>query len=286
MPLPNFHHDRWPHPGPGNTQNPSVWMNSSVQTPRQQPSQLQHRHSSRAMNGHSAHPQTPPSAVRLRTGSNYDPYAAEAEHGPYFDNDLSGSATLPAAQQVGRDNGPAESDEYTYTRRDGLVPSVERHWVRPAPPHDGTTAQLRGRIEMLQQRIGAVGRSREQEQRPGWDVSGPESTLPSAHQGVRWAYLAENRPGFWETGYGLHASRQERPERSGRPNASHYAGNVHANAMSRARTGVPPPVAVPPPESVPPAPMTGHKVYVLDCKSCGTFLSNRGMKVRCVSCRV
>lgn len=138
---------------------------------------------------------------------------------------------------------------------------------------------------MLQQRIGAVERSREQEQRPDWEMSGPESTLPSAHQGVRWAYLAENRPGFWETGYGPRGGRQERSERPGRSSAGHYEGNIHANAMARARAGIPP-VVVPPSESVPPAPMTGHKVYVLDCKSCGTFLSNRGMKVRCVSCRV
>lgn len=33
----------------------------------------------------------------------------------------------------------------------------------------------------------------------------------------------------------------------------------------------------PPPATVPPAPM--HKVWILDCKSCGTFLTNRGMKV-------
>lgn len=139
---------------------------------------------------------------------------------------------------------------------------------------------------MLQQRIGAVERSREQEQRPDWDASGPESTLPPAHQGVRWAYLAENRPGFWETGYGPHGGRQERPERSGRPTASRHGVNMHPGSMSMARASIPPPVVVPPPESAPSAPMTGHKVYVLDCKSCCTFLSNRGMKVRHVSCRI
>lgn len=33
----------------------------------------------------------------------------------------------------------------------------------------------------------------------------------------------------------------------------------------------------PPPASAPPTPV--HKVWILDCKSCGTFLTNRGMKV-------
>ncbi|TFY63728.1 hypothetical protein EVJ58_g3095 [Rhodofomes roseus] len=33
----------------------------------------------------------------------------------------------------------------------------------------------------------------------------------------------------------------------------------------------------PPPATAPPAPV--HKVWILDCKSCGTFLTNRGMKV-------
>ncbi|KAH9832321.1 FAM72 protein-domain-containing protein [Rhodofomes roseus] len=32
----------------------------------------------------------------------------------------------------------------------------------------------------------------------------------------------------------------------------------------------------PPPATAPPAPV--HKVWILDCKSCGTFLTNRGMK--------
>lgn len=33
---------------------------------------------------------------------------------------------------------------------------------------------------------------------------------------------------------------------------------------------------------LPPPPNIAHKVWILDCKSCGTFLTNRGMKV-CVS---
>jgi hypothetical protein len=33
-----------------------------------------------------------------------------------------------------------------------------------------------------------------------------------------------------------------------------------------------------PPQSVPPS-QPVHKVWILDCKSCGTFLTNRGMKV-------
>lgn len=31
--------------------------------------------------------------------------------------------------------------------------------------------------------------------------------------------------------------------------------------------------------SPPPPPPIAHKVWILDCKSCGTFLTNRGMKV-------
>ncbi|KZT65920.1 hypothetical protein DAEQUDRAFT_489299 [Daedalea quercina L-15889] len=38
----------------------------------------------------------------------------------------------------------------------------------------------------------------------------------------------------------------------------------------------PPPPPPPPPAAAPPAPV--HKVWILDCKSCGTFLTNRGMK--------
>lgn len=30
----------------------------------------------------------------------------------------------------------------------------------------------------------------------------------------------------------------------------------------------------------PPPPQVAHKVWILDCKSCGSFLTNRGMKVR------
>ncbi len=30
----------------------------------------------------------------------------------------------------------------------------------------------------------------------------------------------------------------------------------------------------------PPPPPIAHKVWILDCKSCGSFLTNRGMKVR------
>jgi hypothetical protein len=35
------------------------------------------------------------------------------------------------------------------------------------------------------------------------------------------------------------------------------------------------------PYTPPPPPQIAHKVWILDCKSCGTFLTNRGMKVRC-----
>lgn len=40
----------------------------------------------------------------------------------------------------------------------------------------------------------------------------------------------------------------------------------------------------PPPPSVPPPPPPPHMVWILDCRNCGTFLSNRGMKV-CRSAR-
>jgi len=40
----------------------------------------------------------------------------------------------------------------------------------------------------------------------------------------------------------------------------------------------PPNWFVPPPQ-IPTPPEIIHKVWILDCKSCGTFLTNRGMKV-------
>lgn len=35
-----------------------------------------------------------------------------------------------------------------------------------------------------------------------------------------------------------------------------------------------------PPPPPPPPPPIAHKVWILDCKACNTFLTNRGMKVR------
>ncbi|KAG9126686.1 hypothetical protein FRC07_002379 [Ceratobasidium sp. 392] len=274
MPPPNFYHDRWPHPAPENTQNPSMRMQASAQAASAPyPLPPQYRRSTQRMDARATHSQTPPAATRLRTGSNYDPYGAEPEYGPYyFEENVSFSVSVPPSQR-GADRGGL--DQYTHTRHDGLAPSSEREWIFPSNPHDGMTAQLTGRIEMLRQRIGAVERSREHEQRATWDQSlGPETTLPPAHQGVRWAYPAENRPGFWEMGYGQRSTRYGDSER--RPVAPH-SGTTPSTSI--ARTNIPPPVVVPPPEAVvPPAPVTGHKVYVLDCKSCGTFLSNRGMK--------
>jgi hypothetical protein len=284
MPPPNFYHDHWPHPAPENTQNPSMWMHAPAQAapaPFYQPQlqlQPQYRRSPQRMDGHAANSQTPPAATRLRTGSNYDPNAAESEYGPYyFDENISFMVSAPLPQTG---SGARQPDRYTHTRSDGPAHNG-RDWIPPNNPHDGVTAQLTGRIEMLRQRIGAVERSREQEQRAGREQSsGPESALPPAHQGVRWAYPAENRPGFWETGYGPHGARQGELERV---LAASRSGPISSTSLVRAN--IPPPVVVPDPEAaVPSAPVTGHKVYVLDCKSCGTFLSNRGMKVRNALC--
>ncbi|KAG9098749.1 hypothetical protein FS749_003042 [Ceratobasidium sp. UAMH 11750] len=275
MPPPNFYHDRWPHPAPENTQNPSMWMQAPAQAASAPyfplPPHPHYRRSPQRMDGRATHPQTPPVASRLRTGSNYDPYAAESEYGPYyFEENVSFSVSVPSSQRGSGQGG----HEYTYPRRDGLAPT-ERDWIFPNNPHDGMTAQLTGRIEMLRQRIGAVERSREQEQRAGRDQSlGSEPTLPPAHQGVRWAYPAENRPGFWETGYGQQSIGHGDSERRLVTPRSRTTSST-----SMVRANIPPPVVVPPPETmVPPAPVTGHKVYVLNCKNCGMFLSNRGMK--------
>ena len=53
----------------------------------------------------------------------------------------------------------------------------------------------------------------------------------------------------------------------------------HQSFMRHARPVFPPAhtIYTPPPQF--PAPQS-HKVWILDCKSCGTFFTNRGMKVR------
>ncbi|KAB5588582.1 hypothetical protein CTheo_7978 [Ceratobasidium theobromae] len=242
---PTFSHDRWPHPTSGTPQNPQIWTHS-----QSLPRQLPPRH----MDDRIANP----TATRLRTGSNYDPYAAEAEYGPYY---------LDEQHFVSAPFRDFARDEYTHTRRDGLVIGS---WMRSASD-DGVAAQLTGRIEMLSRRIGAVEGSHEED----WD-----NPLPS-HQAVRWAYPAENRPGFWETGYGHgpHRHPQRPPVVARNPPGSAFQPVVSSSSLIR--HNLPPPVALPPTEAdVPPAPVTGHKVYILDCKSCGTFLSNRGMKAR------
>lgn len=275
MPPSNIYRDRWPHT-PGSAQNPPMWAQGQAH-PRQPPSgQLSRRLASQLMDDRTANSQTP-SATRLRTGSNYDPHAAEAEYGPYYSEErVSYLVTAPTHPGFQGDVART-SDDYTHTRRDGVMLA---HWIRPSVSDDRVAAQLTGRIEMLRQRIGAVERSREQEQRGGWDQL-PESqqNLPPAHQGVRWAYAAENRPGFWESGHGSQ-STQRPPERLPvPPRVPSGPGFQPVVSSSLIRSNVPPPVAVPAPETdVPPPPVTGHKVYILDCKSCGTFLSNRGMK--------
>lgn len=40
------------------------------------------------------------------------------------------------------------------------------------------------------------------------------------------------------------------------------------------------------PYALPPPPPVAHKVWILDCKSCGTFLTNRGMKVTRSLCSI
>ncbi|QRV94000.1 hypothetical protein RhiJN_22018 [Ceratobasidium sp. AG-Ba] len=275
MPPPNFYHDRWPHPAPENGQNPSLWIQASVQAasapfPPLLPPHPQYRRSPQRMDARAINP-TPPGATRLRTGSGYDPYAAESEYGPYyFEENAAYSVSAPSQ----RSSGQRELDEHPHTRRDGPAPS-ESDWVFLNNSRDGMTAQLTGRIDMLQERIGAVERIREQRQRAEWtQPSGSESGLPPAHQGVRWAYPAENRPGFWETGYG----QRSRPQGESEPRPT-TARSESTSFASLVRSNIPPPVVVPPPEAtMPPAPVTGHKVYVLNCKNCGMFLSNRGMK--------
>ncbi|CCO27145.1 hypothetical protein BN14_01180 [Rhizoctonia solani AG-1 IB] len=218
----------------------------------------------------------PSSAIRLRTSSTHEPYAAQPEYGPYFEDEQTHREFSGQVHHGHVASSSRAVDEYTHGRRDGISMG---DWIRPAVSDDGFTAQLAGRIEMLRQRIGVAARSREQDQRAGW--VDPTSQV-TAHQGVRWAYPAENRPGFWEIGYGAHYGPRQ-PEHMttiGR-NPSGSAFQPVVSSPSLIRSNVPPPVAVPPPDTdVPPPPVTGHKVYILDCKSCGTFLSNRGMKAR------
>ncbi|KAJ1304605.1 hypothetical protein OPQ81_005747 [Rhizoctonia solani] len=272
MPPSNFYRDRWPYPASGNPQNTPTWGHPQVHPPRHLPPH-QYRLYSQLMNEHMSS-QLPPS-IRLRTGSNYDSYTIEAEYGPYFE----GQTAQQVSPQVhrGHSTNPTSGsnsravDEYTHARRD----VVTGDWIRPVSD-DRVAAQLTGRIEMLRQRIGAVERSREQDQRTGWSET---TTQAAAQQGVRWAYPAENRSGFWETGYGDHYGHRQ-PERVTTP-ARDPPGSAFQPVVSSSsliRSAVPPPVAVPTESDAPPPPVTGHKVYILDCKSCGTFLSNRGMK--------
>ncbi|KAG8715743.1 hypothetical protein FRC08_010207 [Ceratobasidium sp. 394] len=103
MPPPNFYHDRWPHSAPENTQNPSMWMQAPAQAVSAPylplPPHPQYRRSPQRMGGRATHLQTPPVATRLRTGSNYDLYAAESEYGPYcFEENVSFSVSVPSSQ--------------------------------------------------------------------------------------------------------------------------------------------------------------------------------------------
>ncbi|CAE6364417.1 unnamed protein product [Rhizoctonia solani] len=278
MPPSHFYRDRWPYPASGNPQNPPTWTQSQVHPPRHLPPNLpQNRLSPYSMNESTSGSQVPQAMIRLRTGPNHDPYAAQAEYGPYFEDEETHRHFSVQVHHRHVVSGSRAVDGYTHGHRDGV--SIG-DWIRPPVSDDGVAAQLTGRIEMLRERIGAVERSREQDQRAGWTE--PTTQAAAAHQGVRWAYPAENRPGFWEVGYGAqYGYRQlEHMTMAGRnPPGSAFQPVVSSSPLIR--SNVPPPVALPPSETdVPPAPVTGHKVYILDCKSCGTFLSNRGMKAR------
>ncbi|KAH7339641.1 hypothetical protein B0J17DRAFT_369127 [Rhizoctonia solani] len=278
MPPSNFYRDRWPYPASGSPQNPPAWAHPQIHPPRpphqsQSQSQSQYRPSPHLMNEHMASSQIP-SSIRLRTGSNYDSYVAEAEYGPYFEDEQIPRHFSP---QVYRGHPAGSSsrtvDEYARAPRDGVITA---DWMRPTVTDDGVAAQLTGRIEMLRQRIGAFERSREQDQRTGRSES---ASQPTAHQGIRWTYPAENRPGFWEPGYGgQHGYRhpERLPTATRNPPGSAFQPVVSSSSLIR--SNIPPPVVPPPETDVPPPPVTGHKVYMLDCNSCGTFLSNRGMK--------
>ncbi|KDN45149.1 hypothetical protein RSAG8_05064, partial [Rhizoctonia solani AG-8 WAC10335] len=219
MPPSNFYRDQWPYPASSSPQNPPTWAHPQIHPPRHlPPHQSQYRSSPYSMNEHMPNSQAPP-PIRLRTGSSYGSYAAEAEYGPYFEDEQT-------PHQVYRGHSTSSSravDEYAQAPRDVNTGD----WIRPSVSDDGVTAQLTGRIEMLRQRIGAVERSRE-------------------------ATAGRNPPG------------------------SAFQPVVSSSSLTR--SNFPPPVVQPPEMDAPPPPVTGHKVYILDCKSCGTFLSNRGMK--------
>ncbi|EUC64211.1 FAM72 protein [Rhizoctonia solani AG-3 Rhs1AP] len=263
MPPSNFYRDRWPYPASGSPQNPSTWAHPQNHPPRHlPPHQSQYRPYPHLMNEHMSSSQVPP-LIRLRTGS----YVAETEYGPYFEEEQT-----PHQHRGHSTSSSRTVDEYVHASRSGANTG---DWIRPSVPDDGVAAQLTGRIEMLRQRIGAVERSRERDQRADWS----ETATQVVPQGVRWAYPAENRPGFWEMGYGGHYGHRQ-PERlvatARNPPGSAFQPVVSSSSLIR--SNVPPPVVQPPETDAPPPPVTGHKVYILDCKSCGTFLSNRGMK--------
>ncbi|CAE6459078.1 unnamed protein product [Rhizoctonia solani] len=278
MPPSNFYRDRWPYPASGNPQNPPTWAHPQVHPPHHLPPHQSHsRPFSHLMNERMSSSQIPP-PIRLRTGSNYDSYTAEVEYGPYFEEEQTPRQFSP---QVYRGHSISSSlravDGYAHTRRDGVITG---DWIPPTASDDGVAAQLTGRIEMLRQRIGAVERSREHDQRTEWSET---STQAAAQQGVRWAYPAENRPGFWE-GYGSQYGHRL-PERTvtATRNPPGSAFQPVVSSPSLIRSGVPPPVSVtaPPPEAdAPPPPVTGHKAVLLLRPNIALF-STDAMPVNC-----
>ncbi|CUA66807.1 hypothetical protein RSOLAG22IIIB_00255 [Rhizoctonia solani] len=272
MPPSNFYRDRWPYPASGSPQNPSTWAHPQIHPPRHlPPHQSQYRPYPHPVNEHMSGSQAP--LVRLRTGPAYDSYPAEPEYGPYFEDE-------PTTHQVYRGHSTSSSrvvDEHVYAPRGGANTG---DWIRPSVPDDRVAAQLTGRIEMLRQRIGAVERSRERDQRTDWSESVSQAAVP---QGVRWAYPAENRPGFWETGYGSQYAHRH-PERLATA-ARNPAGSTFQPVVSSSsliRSNIPPP-AVQVPEtdsSPPPPPVTGHKAVLLLRPNIALF-STDAMPVNC-----
>ncbi|QRW21518.1 hypothetical protein RhiXN_06507 [Rhizoctonia solani] len=233
MPPSHFYRDRWPYPASGNPQNPPTWTQSQVHPPRHLPPNLpQNRLSPYSMNESTSGSQVPQAMIRLRTGPNHT----------HMRRKLNMDHILKTKKRIVISQCRCITDTYI------------GDWIRPPVSDDGVAAQLTGRIEMLRERIGAVERSREQDQRAGWTE--PTTQAAAAHQGVRWAYPAENRPGFWEVGYGAqYGYRQlEHMTMAGRnPPGSAFQPVVSSSPLIR--SNVPPPVALPPSETdVPPAP--------------------------------
>ncbi|CAE7196729.1 unnamed protein product [Rhizoctonia solani] len=250
MPPSSFYRDRWPYPASGSPQNPPTWA-PQIHPPRHlPPHQPQYRPYLHPMNDYMPSSQAPP-PVRLRTSSGYDSYTAEPEYGPYFEDEQIPHHPPPQVYRGHPTSSSRTVDEYPHAPRDGVITG---DWIRPSTSDDGVTAQLTGRIEMLRQRIGAVERSRERDQRTSWSEATAQAAGP---QGVRWAYPAENRPGFWETGYGSqygHRHPERLPTAARNPPGSAFQPVVSSTSLIRSNIPPPPSVVQPSETDVPPPP--------------------------------